>query len=86
MTDNSEKRSPLRVLGFGVAACAACCAGPLLAFLGGATIAGLVGTMFVGVAGVVVSLLAAVAFVIVRRRHQRPSRRVPVEIEGARWN
>lgn len=71
MTGNSEKRSPLGVVGFGVAACVACCAGPLLAFLGGATIAGLAGTMFLGGAGAVVAVLAAVAFVTVRRRQQR---------------
>lgn len=71
MTGTSEKRSPLGVLGVGVAACAACCAGPLLAFLGGATIAGLAGTVFVRATGVVVAMLAAIAFVTVRRRQQQ---------------
>jgi mercuric ion transport protein len=49
------------VLGFGVAACAACCAGPLFAFLGGATAAGLAGTVFVGAVGVVVVVLDCVS-------------------------
>lgn len=71
MTGTSEKRSPFGVVGVGVAACVACCAGPLLAFLGGATIAGLAGTLFVGITGVVVAVVAAVAFVAVRRRQQR---------------
>ena len=71
MTESSEKRSPFGLVGFSVAACVACCAGPLLAFLGGATIAGLAGTVFVGMAGVVVAVIAAAAFVAVRRRQQR---------------
>jgi mercuric ion transport protein len=71
MTDILEQRSPVGVLGFGVAACAACCAGPLFAFLGGATAAGLAGTVFVGAVGVVVVVVAAVAYVAVRRRQQR---------------
>lgn len=71
MTESSEKRSSFGVLGFGVAACAACCAGPLLALLGGAAIAGLAGTVFIGASGVVLAVIAAVAFVTVRSRQVR---------------
>lgn len=99
MTETSEKRSPFGVLGVGIAACVACCAGPMLAFLGGATVAGLAGTLFVGVAGVVVAMVAAVAFVMVRRANSDPAAteakevsvtlslrptREPVETEGVR--
>jgi hypothetical protein len=62
-----------RLLGFGAAACAACCAGPVLAFLGGLTLAGLASAIFVGGAGLVVATLAAAALVVVRRRGRTAS-------------
>lgn len=55
-------------LGLGVAACAACCAGPILAFLGGVTILGFASTTVVGIGGVAIGLVALVAFLVVRRR------------------
>lgn len=56
------------IVGIGAAACSACCADPILAILGGATIAGVAGTMFVGVASLLVAVVAAVTYVVVRRR------------------
>ena len=60
----------LGVVGFGVAACAVCCAGPILAFLGGLSLAGLASAWFIGWVGVIVAVLAAAAGLIVRRRNQ----------------
>jgi hypothetical protein len=59
-------RGEAGILGLG-AACLACCAGPILAFLGGLGIAGLASTLFIGGAGLAVAAVAA-AFVVVRRR------------------
>jgi len=56
------------IVGLGVAACAACCAGPILALLGGVSILGFASTTVIGIAGLVVGLSALVAFVTIRRR------------------
>jgi mercuric ion transport protein len=65
-----SRRSPkdgLGLVGFGAAACVACCAGPILAFLGGVSIAGLASTAFLGAVGLVVAAAAITAFALVRR-------------------
>jgi hypothetical protein len=69
-----------RLLGFGAAACAACCAGPVLAFLGGLTLAGLASAVFVGGAGLVVATVAAAAFVVAVRRPGRTASHEPVRV------
>jgi mercuric ion transport protein len=56
------------LLGIGAAACVACCAGPVLAFLGGLGVAGALSTVIVGGFGLVVAALAATAYLVVRRR------------------
>jgi mercuric ion transport protein len=65
------------VLGLGAAACAACCAGPILALLGGVSILGFASTTVIGIAGVVVGLAALVAHLVVRRRRTATSCSVP---------
>jgi hypothetical protein len=70
-------RSGAGIVGFGAVACLACCAGPILAFLGGLGIAGLASTVFIGGAGLAVTAAAIAAFVVVRRR--RSSCAVPDE-------
>jgi hypothetical protein len=59
------------ILGLGAAACIACCAGPILAFLGGLSLAGAAATWFIGGAGLVVAGIAAVAYLYVRTRRSR---------------
>ena len=60
------------LLGAGAVACAVCCAGPLLAFLGIAGAAATVGTfVFAGGAFAVVVGLASLVVVLQRRRAQR---------------
>ncbi len=49
------------VLSIAVAACVACCTGPLIALLGGLSLAGPASTMLVGGVGVVVAVLAGIA-------------------------
>lgn len=56
------------ILGIGAAACIACCAGPILAILGGLGIAGIASTLLIGVGGLVVTVVAVAGFVVVRRR------------------
>lgn len=64
----TERRGGLNILGLGALACAACCAGPILAFLGGVSIAGLVSTTVIGAAGLVIAAVALVAYLAVRHR------------------
>ncbi len=60
----------LRVLGIGAAACVACCAGPLLAFLGGLGVAGLASTLVIGTGGFLIAAVALIALLLVLRRHR----------------
>jgi hypothetical protein len=71
-------RPPLGILGIG-AVCAACCAGPELAFFGAV---GLAGTALFGVAGAVVVGLALAGWIAVRRRRRarRMTNRGPVPV------
>jgi hypothetical protein len=63
------KRDGAAAVGFGVAACAVCCAGPILAFLGAIGFGTVVGVAAFGVIGLVVALLAVP--VLLRRRARR---------------
>lgn len=65
---SDTRRQGFSVVGIGAAACVACCAGPILAFLGGLSLAGLASTLVIGTAGLVVAALALAGIVIVRRR------------------
>jgi ethanolamine transporter EutH len=67
--DTPNPNTSLGVLGVGAAACAACCAGPILGFLAATGIASVLGAVVFGVAGLVVVL--AVAAVLYQRRRRR---------------
>jgi hypothetical protein len=84
MTDDS--RRGLGILGLGAAACAVCCAGPILAFLGGLGLAGLAGTFLFGGIGLIAVAIAAVGYIAVRRRTTREvsEASVPVAAPGRR--
>jgi hypothetical protein len=56
------------VVGLGAAACAACCAGPILGFLGGIAALGVIGALFIGVAGIAIAGSVMVATMTVRGR------------------
>jgi mercuric ion transport protein len=64
------------VLGVGVAACAACCAGPILGALGAIGIASAAGYLVAGSLAVAAGLLA-VAVLVVRRRRRRVAGAAP---------
>ncbi len=71
MKRQRSAKDGLGIVGFGAAACVACCAGPILAFLGGLSIAGIASTWLIGGAGLAIAAVAAAAFSVVRRRGQR---------------
>lgn len=56
------------VVGLGIAACAACCAGPILGFLAAIGLGTALGVAVFGTAGLAIALLAIVP--IMRRRRQ----------------
>jgi hypothetical protein len=82
-------RAPVRgdgigLLGVAATACIGCCAGPILAFLGGLGVAGLASSLAIGATGLVIAAAAASAWLLVRRRHHvvpvaGSSELVPVE-------
>ena len=57
----------LKILGIGALACLGCCAGPVLAFLGGLSIAGLASATVIGAAGLIIAAGAFIAYLLVRR-------------------
>jgi uncharacterized membrane protein len=75
------------VIGVGVVACAACCAGPVLGVLAAIGVASVVGYLLAGVAALVVGAAAAGWFILRRGARQRacvPQRVVPVEMPTTR--
>jgi hypothetical protein len=72
----ADRNAGLGVLGVGAAACAACCAGPILGFLAATGIASVLGAAVFGIVGLVVVLAVAVV-VHVRRRRRRPACATP---------
>ena len=91
---NEGTKTGAGIVGIGVAACAVCCTGPILAFLTGLGLAGLASTFLIGGLGLAIVATAIVAFVIVRRRDERraalvapvivvaPVRRTPLPTES----
>jgi hypothetical protein len=62
-----SRRENAGILGLGAAACVACCAGPILAFLGGLAALSLGAAVLVGSVGLFVVGAATAAFVVWRR-------------------
>jgi hypothetical protein len=77
-TPTSPAKAGAGVLGVGVAACAACCAGPILGALSAVGIASAAGYLVAGSLAIVVGLLAA-AFVVVRRRRRHAACAPPAD-------
>jgi hypothetical protein len=69
----ATRKDGFKVLGIGAATCVACCAGPILAFFGGLSLAGVLSTAFIGGAGVLIAVAAAVGYLIVRQRRAHSS-------------
>lgn len=76
----SAKKQNATILGIGVAACAACCAGPILGVLAVIGVSSAAGFLLFGTAALVIGA-AAVAVVVVRR-NRRLDHRLPLE-QGA---
>jgi hypothetical protein len=63
-----RREDGLSLVGVGAAACVACCAGPILAILGGLSLAGLASTLLIGSGGLVIVAAALTALQVTRRR------------------
>ncbi|WP_022890246.1 hypothetical protein [Agromyces italicus] len=87
--DKNSIASTIAVIGAAVLACAACCAGPLLAIAGSVGAASLLGAYWVPGLLAVTVLAGVVVSVLLVRRHRAkacrlPASRVDVEIQPAR--
>lgn len=69
----SAKRENAALVGAGVAACAVCCAGPILGVLIAIGLGTVAGAALVGTAAVLVGALAVTVVVVRRRRHTAQS-------------
>ena len=67
--DTPRPKAGLGLLGAGAAACAACCAGPILGFLAATGIATVFGAVLFGVVGLIV--VVAIGAVLWQRRRRR---------------
>jgi hypothetical protein len=82
VTSRSNTKVGLGAIGAGAAACAACCAGPIVGFLAATGIASLLGAVVFGIVGLVV--VVAIAAVLYQRRRRQAcatagARSVPVD-------
>lgn len=84
------KRENAAVIGVGVAACAVCCAGPILGVLAAIGLGTVAGSALFGTLALVIGA-AAIAFVLIRRRRRAAdctladvSATVPVEFTEMR--
>lgn len=68
MTTTTKK--PLRLLGFGAAACVACCAGPILGFIAATGLLTATGRAMFGTVGLLLAIPGVALFV---RRRRQPS-------------
>jgi hypothetical protein len=57
-----------QVLGLAAVACAACCIGPILGVIGAIAALGVISSLFIGVAALVVAAVAVATFIVVRHR------------------
>ena len=64
----SVKREGAAIVGVGAAACAACCAGPILGFLGAIGLGTISGVLLFGAAGMLVAGVGVAALTLRRRR------------------
>jgi len=65
----SAKKENVAIAGVGVAACAVCCAGPILGFLAAIGLGTAAGFALFGAAALLLGALALV--IVLRRRHRR---------------
>lgn len=63
-----SRRENAGIVGFGAVACAVCCAGPILALLGGLAAISLGAAVIVGSLGLAIAAVGVLAFVAWRRQ------------------
>ncbi len=84
----SGNREGTALVGAGVAACAVCCAGPILGFLAAIGLGTVAGAMVFGGGALVIGAVVAVAVVVRRRRRVAActidETEVPVQMSAAR--
>jgi hypothetical protein len=77
-----------QIFGLAAVACVACCIGSVLGVLGAIAALGVVSSLFIGAAGLVVAGVAVAAFIVVRRRRAHgctvEAGPVTVELSGRR--
>ena len=77
----SDRRDNAAFVAVGAAACIACCAGPILAFLGAIGLGTVAGMLLFGAAGTAFAALAALILVRRRRRGFCRTTHVPTPVE-----
>ncbi len=84
----SAKNDGAKVTGVAVVACAACCAGPIIAFLGAIGLGTVLGVFLLGAVGLVVAGLGALWWLRRPKRQQKcaasPAPAMPVTMAPAR--
>ena len=82
----SAKKENASIVAVGVAACAACCAGPILGVVAAIGLGTAAGFALLGAIAILIGA-AVIAFVVIRRRRRaqacsssKPSQPVPVEL------
>lgn len=78
----TKNKKPLDLLGVGAAACAACCAGPILGVLAAAGVLTATGVALFGFVGLLVLVPAAGWYL--RRRRQATACAAPIPVELGR--
>jgi hypothetical protein len=68
---NRARKDRAGIVGLGVAACAACCAGPIIALIGGIAALGAISAVFVGAVALVAAALIGGMVLLTRRRRGR---------------
>ena len=64
----STKKEGAAIVGVGAAACAACCIGPILGFLGAIGLGTITGVLLFGIAGLLIAVIGIAVFTLRRRR------------------
>lgn len=82
MADRTTKQG-VGMLGVGAAACAACCAPPVIAFLAAASVGTLIGVALFGMLGLTVAVVAVLAYTQ-RQRARRNVAESPVPVSVGR--
>lgn len=78
----SAKKEGVGIVGVGVAACAACCAGPILGFLATFGLGTATGFALFGTIGLLLAVIVGAALYLRRRRKSCQSAQMTVQVEA----